>query len=727
LDEIVAECRGNPLALVELPRAWAVPDMAGGFASPDTVLLPFRLEQSFLRRLETLPGPTRSLLLLAAAEPLGDPALLWRAAAGIGIPADAVGSAEAADLVEFGTRVRFRHPLVRSTVYRAALPDDRRRAHQALARATDPDRDPDRHAWHRAQGTVGTDETVAVDLERSAERAQARGGLAAAAAFLERAAGLTSDPSRRAGRALAAAQAKQRAGAAGGAAALLAIAQTGPLDDLQRARVDLIRGQLAFGSSHGRDAPSLLLSAARQFATLDPARAGETYLDALAAALFVGRLAGEVSLREVAVAAQGATRSSTRPPDLLLRGLGATIADGYAVGAPLLEQAVAAFRAGSVSPAEAVRWLWLATHAAHDRWDDEGWGVLCEQHLRLARAAGALAVLPLALSARIGLHLFAGELQVAASLLSEVAAVTAATGSQLPPYAALALAAFRGREDEASVLIDGALDDVRRRGDGMGLTLIQHAQAVLYNGLGRYDEAMSAAEQGASHLEELAFANWSLVQLVEAAVRAGQRSRAADALNRLRPIVSACGTEWALGVEARARALLSEGTNADNAYREAIERLRRTHLGWELARAKLLYGEWLRREGRRVDARDQLRTALAAFSVMGAEAYAERARRELAATGATMRTRTVEATTELTPQEGQIARLAVAGRTNVEIGAELFLSPRTVEWHLRKVFAKLGVSSRRHLGQALVQAGGFVSSTEFLIDLGSAATRRGAR
>jgi DNA-binding CsgD family transcriptional regulator/tetratricopeptide (TPR) repeat protein len=701
LDQIVAESRGNPLALLELPRAWTPSEIAGGFALPDTTSLANRIEQGFLQQLRPLPAPTRQLLLAAAAEPTGDPALLWRAASTLGIGVDAAAPAEAAGLIEFGTRVRFRHPLLRSTAYRSAAPEDRQRAHRALAEATDPVLDPDRRAWHRAHGTSGSDEGVAADLVSSAGRAQARGGLAAAAAFLERAVALTPEPELRASRALAAARAKHQAGAPGDAASLLRVARTGPLDELQQARADLLRAQLAFASSHGRDAPPMLLAAARRLEPLDPGLARDTRLDALAAALFVGRLDGGTGLPEVAAAARTAPSASARPPDLLLEGLATVIADGYPAGAPRLRRAVEAFRTEDLPAPEALRWLWLATHAAHDLWDDEGWEELCARHLRLARQAGALHVLPIALSSRIGLHLFAGELALAASLVDEVAAVARGTGSRLPPYGAAALAAWRGREAEATELIEPILDEVTSRGEGMGLTLLQHARAVLYNGLGRYQEAMIAAEQGAAHPQELAFSVWSLVQLVEAAVRTGQDDRAVQALKALTRTTRPSGTQWALGIEARSRALVTRGDTADRSYREAIDRLGHTGLRMELARARLLYGEWLRRERRRVDAREQLRAAHGAFTAMGAEAFAERARRELLATGETVRTRRMETADELTAQEAQIARLAVAGRTNPEIGAELFLSARTVEWHLRKVFTKLGVTSRKQLRSAL--------------------------
>ena len=698
---VIRESRGNPLALLELGRRFGAVELAGGFVLPGPGDLHRRIEDEYVARLSDLPRDAQRLIVLAAADPVGDPALLLRAAQALGLDIGAVQAAADAGLLEIGANVCFRHPLVRSAAYHAASLSDRHDVHAALAEATDPDADPDRRAWHRARSLLGPDEDVAVELERSAGRAQARGGLAAAAAFLERSAELTPDPERRAQRALAAAQAKHQAGAPEAALTLLTMAEAGPFDELHLARVDLLRAQMAFGSSHGRDAPRLLLAAAEQLQPFDPVLARDTYLDALSAALFVGRLADGVGLAEVAKAARASPAGSSRPPDFLLDGLTLVIAEGYAVGAPALERAVSAFRSEQLPPAEAIRWLWLATHAAHDLWDDQGWEVLCTRHVSLARQAGALTVLPMALSARIGLHLFAGELAQAASLVSEVAAVTAATGSRLPPYGALALAALQGRVGEASELISVTSDELAGRGEGMGLTLVQHATAVLYNGLGRYEEALVAAKQGAAYLEELGFSIWSLPELVEAGVRSGQGGPAADALQQLAETTQASGTDWALGIEARSRALLSEDEGAERLYLEAIERLSRTRLPMQVARARLLYGEWLRRQHRRVEARDQLRAAHEMFTAMGVEGFAERARCELVATGETVRRRTVETVLDLTAQEAHIAHLARERLTNPEIGARLFLSPRTVEWHLRKVFTKLGITSRRQLDEAL--------------------------
>ena len=641
-------------------------------------------------------------MLVAAAEPAGEPALVWRAAERLGIGAEAVAPAADAGLLTIGERVVFRHPLVRSAVYRAASPPERRAAHQALAGATDPRADPDRRAWHRAQATPGPDEDVASELERSAGRAQARGGLAAAAAFLERSAALTLDPARRAERALAAAQATYQAGAFDATLALLATAEAGPPDQLRRARADLLRGQIAFSSSRGSDAPPLLLKAARQFEPLDPRLARETYLDALAAATFAGRLALGGGMREVAEAARMAPPPQpARGPDLLLDGLALLVTEGYPAGAPVLRQAVSAFRGTDLSTEEGLRWLWLACRAALIVWDYDSWDVLSGRQVRLARDAGALIALPIAFNTRAGVHLFAGEFAEAASMVAQAESVIEATGSSIAPYGALALAAFRGREAQAAHLIQTATDDAERRGEGRALSYIGWAAAVLYNSLGRYEQALAAAQRASEDSPAVQFASWALVELVEAAVRSGVPERAAGALQRLSGMARACGTDWALGAEARSRALVSDGAAAENLYREAIDRFGRARLRVDLARARLVYGEWLRRQRRRRDARDQLGRAYEIFDSIGAAAFAERARIELRATGGHARQQTIETPDTLTAQEALIARLAGDGASNPQIAAQLFISPATVAYHLRKVFAKLGISSRSQLAPAL--------------------------
>jgi DNA-binding CsgD family transcriptional regulator len=703
-DRIVAESRGNPLALLELPRGLTPAELAGGFGLPGVTPLASLLEQGFVRRLEPLPDQTRRLLLTAAAEGAGDVTLLWRAAGRLGIGPDAAAAARTAGLIEAGARVRFRHPLVRSAAYRSASVRDRRDVHAALADVTDPVLDPDRRAWHRAHAAAGRDEAVAAELERSASRAQARGGLAAAAAFLDRAAALTPERPRRSARALAAAQAKHQAGAADAALGLLAIAEAGPLDELHRARADLLRGQIAFTSGRGGAAPALLLAAARRLEPLDAALSRDTYLEAFSATMFAGQLAGDVGVREVARAARGAPPSCRpRNGDRLLDGRAVLFTDGYAAAVPISRRALQAFCREDIPATDGLRWLWLATLTAADLWDDESWHVLATRHVQIARQAGALTELPLALASRVFVHLFAGELAAASSLVEEMKAVREATGSNFAPYGALALAALSGQADEVDRLIGARMSEVVPRSDGLWVTVSRWADAVLGNGLGRYEQALAAARQVCEDPpQQFGFWVWSLAELVEAAVRCGQSGRACGALRQLAETAHASGTEWALGMEARCRAQLSEGNAADNLYAEAIERLGRTRVRLDLARARLLYGEWLRREGRRVDAREQLRAAHQMLTAMGVEGFAERARRELAATGETVpKQHDAEPREELTAQEIQIARLAGDGRTNPEIGAELFISPRTVEWHLHKVYPKLGISSRRQLHEAL--------------------------
>ena len=707
-ERIVAETRGNPLALLELPRGLTHAELAGGFGLPDAVPLSGRIEDSFRRRVEALPDESQRLLLVAAVEPVGEPLSVWRAAERLGIGVHAAAPAAAAGLLEFGAHIRFRHPLVRSAVYRAASAEERRTVHRALAQATDPKVDPDRHAWHRARAAPGADEDVAAELEQSAGRAQARGGLAAAAAFLERAAALTPDPARRVGRAIAAARAKHQAGAPDAALSLLASAEAGPVDELQRARADLLRAQIAFAMSRGSDAPPLLLNAARRLEPLDARLARETYLDALIAAVSAHRLASGGGALEVAEAARAAgyTRSPAQParaPDLLLDGWVLLITEGYAAATPTLARALSAFRSGeSVSKDEEIRWLWFACHTAYELWDDETWHELSIRQVQLARAVGALAELPVALNSLAGASLFAGDFAAAETQVEEAEAVTEVTGHGLAPYGRLLLAAGQGREAAASELIESSMEEVVHRGEGLGLTAINWAAALFYNGLGRYADALAAAQKATEHPRDMARV---LPELIEAAARSGNPEDAADALERLSETTRTSGSDWGLGIEARSAALVSEGDAAEGLYREAIDRLGRTRMRVELARAHLLYGESLRRRRRRLDAREQLRTAHEMFTAMGFEAFADRAARELLATGETARKRTVETERQLTAQEAQIARLARDGLSNPDIGARLFISPRTVEYHLRKVFTKLDISSRKELDDALGDAG----------------------
>ena len=703
LERIVVETHGNPLALLELPRGLTPAQLAGGFGLPAALPLSAGIEESFARRLARLPRDARRLLLIAAADPTGDAALEWRAAQRLGIAESAAHTAESDGLLTFDSGVTFRHPLVRSAVYRAAGADERSEVHRALAEATDPTIDPDRRAWHRAQAASRPAEDVAEELERSANRAQARGGFAAAAAFLERSSVLTLDPARRAARALAAAEAKEQAGALDDALALASDAEAGPIDEAQRAQVDVIRARISFAADRGSEAPSLLLTAAKRLEPLDGAAAREIYLDALTAALFAGRLGGEVDARQVAAAALAAPSPtpSAHAADLLLDGLALLIADGAAAGAPVLRKGLTAFGHDEIGTEERLRWLWLAGRAAGYIWDYENWDALTRSQVRLARESGALTVLPLTLSTRAGVELYAGNLADASSLIAEADAITDAIDSRNVPYAPLALVAFRGREPDASRLIQTSTEDFLARGEGMGLTLAQWATAYLHNGLARYDVALEAAEQAAEDPHELWFSPWTMVELIEAATRSGQNDRAASAFEVLSETTRASGTPWARGIEARSGALLAEGEAAEMLYREAIQHLRPTRLRVDVARTHLLYGEWLRRERRRIDARAELRMAHELFSEFGMEAFAERARVELEATGERARKRTVDTLAELTPQEAQVSRLTAQGHTNREIAAKLFISPSTVEYHLRKVFRKLGVKSRTQLANRL--------------------------
>jgi DNA-binding CsgD family transcriptional regulator len=705
-DRLVAETRGNPLALLELPRGWTPAELAGGFWLSDGPALSERIEQSFRERLAPLPPSTRLLLLVAAAEPLGDPVLVWRAAAELGMGPDAAAPATAAGLVDFGAQVRFGHPLVRSAVKRAAAPEERQRVHRALAEATDADIDPDRRAWHRAHATAGLDEDVAAELERSAGRARSRGGLAAGAAFHERAVELTPDPRRRAQRALLAAKGKHRAGANDAALRLLAVAKAGPLDELEQARAQLLHAQITFAMTRGRDAPPLLLDAAKRLEPLDPRLAREAYLEAFAAALSADRLVRGGDPREVAAAVLAADwESSTRACDLLLDGLALLTREGYVAGAPALKVALRAFRDERLSEEDELRWLWLACRVARALADDGAWDELTARHLELARRAGAFSALPVALTDRMLVELFSGRIRMAMSLAAESDAVVEATGSHVTLRTSLVMANWRGRDAEAVALIEARQEDVLRRGEGLFLAANDWGSAIRYNGLGRYEDALAAAERAAEAAGVLGPAILLLAELIEGAARSGHAGRATGPLAQLAEIAHAVGTDWALGTHARAAAMLAEGEAVERLYREAIERLSHVKTSATLARAHLLYGEWLRREHRRIDAREQLRVAYTMLSDMGMEAFAERARRELLATGETVRKRTVETLDELTPQEVQVARLAADGQTNPEIGAQLFLSPRTVEWHLTKMFGKLGISSRKQLRSALSNVG----------------------
>jgi DNA-binding CsgD family transcriptional regulator/tetratricopeptide (TPR) repeat protein len=702
-DRIIAETRGNPLALLELPRGLTSTQLAGGFGLLEAQALTGRIEESFVRRLESLTDDSRQLLLVAAAEPMGDPLLLWRAARRLGIGPSAAGGGETQRLLAIGEQVTFRHPLVRSAVYGSATPEERRAVHLALAEATDRGTDPDRRAWHLAAASAGPDEEVALELERSAGRAQARGGLAANAAFLRRALALTGEQDRRADRAIAAAEATFQAGDFDGALGLLASTETADLDEFQSARSDLLRGHIAFASGLGSAAPPLLLKAARRLEPYDLDLARETYLMAWGATGMAGEASGVTMRLEVCRAVQSLPPShgEPRPLDLLLDGLALLSTGGHAAAATTLQHAAQVLT--GIPVGDVLRWGWMATTASTIVFDFERLHAISIRQVQLVRDSGALAQLPLYLS-QLGIALpLMGDFAGTDALISEVDSVAAAIGSPIAPYTLLRLRALQGREAVAAPLIAGALELAAVSGQGMATVWANWATAVLFNGLARYEEAAAAARQAASDVVNPITFMWVLPELVEAAARGRDGDLARDALDRLARTTQPCGTDAALGIEARCRALLSDGEPAAAQYREAIARLGRTPLRPDLARAHLLYGQWLRHENRQAEARQQLRTAHEMLGSMGMEAFAERARTELQATGEKVRKWTVEVRDDLTVQEQQIAALARDGLSNPEIGARLFVSPRTVEWHLRNVFNKLGIRSRRQLPNALAR------------------------
>ena len=695
-DRIIAEADGNPLALLELPHALSRAGFAGGFAISDRTALAGRIEASFRGQVAQLPEETQRLLLVGAAEPLGDPVLLWRAATALGLPVEAAAPAEEADLITVGARVTFRHPLLRSALYGAASPEQRRAAHRVLAEVTDPELDPDRRAWHRAQAALAPDEYVAAELEASAERARARGGIAAAAAFLERAAELSPDEGRRAQRRLAAARWKRLAGLPDAASTLLADAARSPLQDRDRAALQRLRGQIALDLGRDSDAARLLLDAARRFEPVDPVLARDTYLEALWAAQGAGQLGDGVA--EAARAARSAPTvvGTARLTDLLVDGLAIRFTEGYAAAAPMLRNVLSMVGAATGSLEDDVPLSLMAARIASELFDDDAWNRLVTRDIRHARAAGALSVLPTSLNFLAYLRTHECELAAAERLLDEADDITAATGNAQIFNGRLLLAAYRG--DASMVERFGGEDRqqlARERGEGIVLVLIDHSRAVLHNSVGQYEPAFDAAQRASK--DDSGLSTWSLPELVEAAAHSGRSRIATDAVEELGDRTRAAGTKLALGIEARSRALVSDEATAEDLYAEAIDLLEQTSLRLHRARTQLIYGEWLRRANRRVDARQQLRAAHETFTRGGAEAFAERAGRELLATGETARRRTEDTRDQLTAQEEQIARLAAEGMTNPEIGAQLFLSRRTVEWHLRNVFNKLGISSRRQL------------------------------
>ena len=708
-ERIIAETGGNPLALLELPRGLTATQLAGGFGPLDTKALSVRMEESFLRRLNPLSQEARRLLVLAAAETVGDPLLLWRAAQRLEIGPEAADDLQSEGLLEIADRVVFRHPLVRSAIYGSAAGSERRLVHRALSEVTDPKADPDRRAWHMAAAATGPDEEVARALEQSAGRAQERGGLMAAAAFLQRAVALTADTSQRADRALAAAAVSLQAGGFDAARSLVAAAETGPLDELQQARVELLHGQIAMFSAQGPDGSLRLVRAAQHLESVDLRLARDTYLDAWGAAVTVGRLSAGSTLLEVSRAARSAPRpcGSPVPADVLLDSLATLVTDGRAAAVGSLEEAIRMFAGGQVLPADSRRWGVFAVIPTYVLWDEEAAHSILDRQLGALRDAGALARLPLDLKTLTVLAVRCGDLAGAEAAIAESNAISEAIGMVAVPIGEAMLAVLRGREAQARALIESTRREAIALGQGVNVQLSDWMLAVLCNSLGRYEEALASALKASNDSQEEIFVSaWATLELLEAATRSGKRELAAVALDRIVVATSVARTDSARGIEDRCRALMSHGTSAERLYGQAIDRLSRSRLRPERARSHLLYGEWLRRQGRRRDARDQLRAAFDQFVSIGMETFAERARGELLATGEKVRKRTPDTRDELTPQEREIAHLAGRGLSNPEIGTRLFLSRRTVEYHLSKVFPKLGITSRNELADALRTSGG---------------------
>lgn len=702
-ENILAESGGNPLALLELHKALKPAELAGGYGLTAASSRVSRIVSSFERRLNELPSQTTRLLLIAAAEPAGRSDWLWAAAERLGVDRSAAEPAEQAGLISIDQGIRFRHPLIRSAVYRGAAVSERRRVHAALAESIDGSAVDDHRAWHRAHAAPKPDEQLAVDLLHSSLRASARGGVAAAAAFLAYAADLTPDSATRALRRLDAASAKLDAGAPAAASELMVAAAADSDAEIVRARIALLRAKLAFAINRGRDAPPLLVTAAEQLRGLDPALASETYLEALMASLIVGRLATDQdnSARAVAETARtaSATTGSSRAVDLMLDGLIVRLTDGPVAATPLLTRALSVFlredEAGTADP----RWHDISHRVSLDLFDWVASNRLAAHQVEQLRAAGESTVLPAVLYQSAGLRITCGRFDEAAALIEEAEVLVAATGA--PPLSSIRcyLAAYRGQEKLCRKLANSAIDEATARGEGAEVTVALYSKAVLHNGLGQYPEALEAC-RSLARFDDVGVSGYVLVEMIEAATRCGQQQIAAEALERFNERASASPTETALGLAHRSAALVKgDSLSAETEYLSAITHLE-SSVVVQLARAHLVYGEWLRRVRRKRDARLQLRTAYDMFTEMGVGGFAERARRELKVAGDTVHAQSTSTVVMLTAQEGLIARLARDGYTSAEIAGQLFLSPRTVEWHLGRIFAKLGVTSRRELRNA---------------------------
>jgi DNA-binding CsgD family transcriptional regulator len=699
-DRIIAETHGNPLALLELPHGLSPDQLAGGFGLPDPEGLSSRIEEGFLRRARTFPAATQRVLLLVAADPVGDVPVLRRAARTLGLSLDQdAGPAEADGLISIGGQVRFRHPLVRSAIYRKASPGDRRAAHGALARAVETDQDRDRRAWHLAHGTTFPNDEVAAELERSADRANSRGGPAAAAAFLWLAASLTSDPVRRARLTIASAGSKYDAGALRQASALLDGLDAAGLGDADRAHLDLLRARILFTAGGSGETVVLMAAAARRLEAVSPDLARATYLHAFSAGTFLGRDVTAGQWLDLGQAASDAPPPSSPPGarDMLLEGLALQLTVGYAPALGHLRRALHELVADAGQTGNLIEVLWLASCMAIVVWDDNSWNALSERFVSEGRRTGAIVHLLAAVQMRAIECVLAGDFAEAASRVEEKNLLSSVIGpTHGGDSGAAFLAAWQGHEIGSTA---DSSSPAPSRIWGFEADVSSYATSVLCNALGRYESAMKAAR---AFLDD-ANGRWApaLPELVEAAMRCDQPDLARRAVDQLAATTAPSGTDWAAGLECLCRALIAGDDGAEPLFARSLDHLGRTRMATSFARARLLYGEWLRRQGRRIDAREQLRGARDMFAAMGAEAFAARAGRELAATGERVRKPAASPAVQLTAQETQIVRLAMDGESNSEIAAQLFISPRTVEYHLHKIFTKLGITSRNQLSRAL--------------------------
>jgi DNA-binding CsgD family transcriptional regulator len=697
-ERLITQSNGVPQALLEFLAALTPAQVSGTAALPLELPISSRLEEMLLQRMRTLPDAAQRLLLLVAAERSGEQGLLWRAAETLEIAPDALEAAET--FLRSGTQITFRESLMRAAVYASATEAARRQAHLALAAAMDPVTEWDRAAWHNAAATGLPDEAVAAKLEASAIVAQERGGYTDAGAYLEFAARMTPDAAERARRNLEAAEAQLAAGDLEKASALLAQTTAEGLGDEQAVRARRIRATLAVARGENGHTSGLLIEVGHALEPFDPAQARATYLEALSLALFSGRLGP----RDGLLAAARAARAAPQPPeaeataaDHLLAGLGLLFTEGHGAAAPTLRKAIDDIRDhGSLATTGP------AFQAAFELWDDDALTALARRRVELARTTGALTALPNALSQLGTCELLVGRFDRAEAYFDEADEIARATGNLgllgRSEIGVLALAVARGEEMRARGLAQKCSTDGTARGLGTFIGFAQYSLAQLELGRGSYRAAMTSAQ--AACLDDLLVTR-TLPELVEAAARAGDQATAAAAAEKLAESTLASESEWGLGVLARSRALVARDPEAEELYREAIDHLQRCRAVVHLARTKLVYGEWLRRTRRRRDAREQLRAAHELLDSIGAEGFAQRAATELVATGERIRRRTPETLAALTPHEWRIAALVTRGATNAEVAAQLYISPRTVEYHLSKVFRKVGVSSRTELAHEL--------------------------